>query len=111
MKKIIMDTEDVLIEEEKKIAKLKKKSAKKKNNKKKYRLYVGVYESITNAQAEFISDKPIFLGLRALEGFLEKKFHNFSKITFISTEKNVWIDCKKLSYKEFEKFSDKEEYN
>jgi len=77
-------------------------------HKKDHRLYVGVYESITNAQAEIIATKPIFVNFNKLEDFMRTKFRNFSKITFISTEKNEWISCKKIDYKEYEKFEELE---
>lgn len=75
-------------------------------HKKEHRLYIGVYESITNAQAEIVATKPIFINFRRIEDFMRKKFRNFSKITFISTEKNVYIACKRIDYEEYEKFED-----
>lgn len=75
-------------------------------HKKEHRLYIGVYESITNAQAEIIATKPIFINFNKIEEFMRQKFRNFSKITFISTEKNEWIACKKIDYKEYEKFEE-----
>lgn len=70
----------------------------------KYKLWIGVYESCTNAQCCLISNNKIWISLDMLEWFLKTKFRNFSKIIYVAQEPNPYITCIEIDYNEYEKF-------
>lgn len=75
----------------------------------KHKIYIGIYESMSNCQICFVSTKKMWFAMDLLEEFIESKFRNFTKITFIAESPNDYIACKEIDYKEYEKYAAKKD--